>query len=138
MTSATVADALVLKIEEHDSVYGLDTTMYILYDAALQTYVIRGKRRSCSKREFNPYSLECKYVNDLANFIEYSVEPTNQFSYTLYNNVDLPEESYNITYKSLEQHDDKGDEIVGYDNVHFNKKNLIKSLRILKTVGNYY
>jgi hypothetical protein len=134
----TIADTLVLKMEEHDSVHGLDTTLYFLYDNALQTYIIRGKRRSCSKREFNPYSLECKNVKDLVNFIEFSVETTNQFSYTLYNNIDLPINSSEITYDSLAQHDNKSDEIVGYDNSYFNKMNLIKSLRILQNVCNYY
>jgi hypothetical protein len=134
----TIADTLVLKMEEHDSVHGLDTTLYILYDNALQTYIIRGKRRSCDKRTFNPYSLECKNVKDLANFIEFSVENTNQFSYTLYNNIDLPINSSEITYDSLAQHDNKADEIVGYDNSYFNKMNLIKSLRILQNVCNYY
>ena len=134
----TIADTLVLKMEEHDSVHGLDTTLYFLYDNALQTYIIRGKRLSCPKREFNPYSLECKSIKDLVNFIEFSVENTNQFSYTLYNNIDLPINSCEITYDSLAQHDNKSDEIVGYDNSYFNKKNLTNSLRILKNVCNYY
>ena len=137
MTSATVGDALVLKIEEYDSVYGVDTTLYILYDSVLQTYLIRGKRHSY-KREFNPYSLECKNVNNLASFIEFSVDINNKFNYTLYNNINLPTESYNITYDSLEQADDKDDEIVGYDNALFNKHILTNSLIILKNVGNYY
>ena len=134
----TIADTLVLKIEEHDSVHGFDTTLYILYDNELQTYIIRGRRRNCSKQSFNPYSYECKNVNDLVQFIEFSIETKNQFYYTLYNNINLPINSMDITYDSLIENDCRGNEIVAYDSVNYFKKNLLKYLKVLKNVGNYY
>ena len=43
-----------------------------------------------------------------------------------------------ITYDSLIENDCRGNEIVAYDSVNYFKKNLLKYLKVLKNVGNYY
>jgi len=134
----TVPDTLVLKIVEHDVDLGKpDTTLYVLYDKATHRYVIRGKRgddrdKSCT------YSFECKSHNDLADFLEFLLDRTNTFSYILYNYDNLPETSNEITFEFLKMYDNKVYELSGYDNELYRRKNIIKNLRILRNIFNYY
>lgn len=134
----TVPDTLVLKIVEHDVDLGRpDTTLFILYDNATSRYVIRGKRNdarvvSCT------YSYECERVTDLADFLEFLFDITNQFTYVLYNYDNLPATSNEITFEFLKQHDRMKNELSGYDNNNFNRRELVKNLRMLRNIFNYY
>ena len=134
-----VPDTLVLKIEENETHKNLiDTTLYILYDTRTERYVIRGKRRSTNTCDSKPYSFEVVSSRDLCDFIECVIDPLNRVSYTLYNYDNLNEHSDDITYEFLEEYDNKEYEIVGYDNRKLNRQELLKQLRILRSVFNYY
>lgn len=134
----TVPDTLVLKIVEHDVYLGKpDTTLYVLYDKATHRYVIRGKRaeyrvKSCT------YSFECESHNDLADFLEFLLDKTNTFSYILYNYDNLPETSNEITFEFLKMYDNNVYELSGYENEPYRRKNIIKNLRMLRNIFNYY
>ena len=134
-----VPDTLVLKIEEHEFKNKLiDTTLYILFDKRSKRYVIRGKRRSETDIISEPYSFESENANDLVEFILFILDSDNSLSYTLYNYDNLPNESNDITYNFLNEWDDRSYEIVGYDNKKLKRGNLLKILRILRNVFNYY
>ena len=134
----TVPDTLVLKIVEHDVDLGIpDTTLYVLYDKSTHRYVIRGKRND-SRIDSCTYSFECEFANDLADFLEFLLDRTNTFSYILYNYDNLPETSNEITFEFLEMYDSKIYELSGYDNLSFKRKILLKNLRMLRNIFNYY
>lgn len=134
----TVPDTLVLKIVEHDVDLGRpDTTLYVLYDKATHRYVIRGKRNDI-RVESCTYSYECECANDLADFLEFLLDNTNTFSYFLYNYDNLPETSNEITFEFLKRYDSRVYELSGYDNQEFKRRNVIKILRMLRNVFNYY
>lgn len=133
-----VPDTLVFKIVEHDvDLDRPDTTMYILYDKETHRYVIRGKRNDVS-RESCTYSFECEFANELVDFLEFCLDSTNTFSYILYNYDNLPETSNEITFEFLKQNDSDVYEIAGYDNQKFKRKKVLKCLRMLRNVFNYY
>lgn len=136
---AAFTDCLVLKIEEYSDGY-LDTTLFILYDTNESQFVIFGKRSELpGKPDPVPYSFKCNYAQDLADFISFVICKKNKWSYTLYNYDNLPQNSEDITYDYLKELDgDKSYEISGYDNKNYNRNYLVKSLRMLRNVFNYY
>jgi hypothetical protein len=132
-------DCLVLKIEEH--VDGeLDTTLFILYDNNEETYLVRGKRSNVfGKPETVPYSFYCNYASDLTDFINFVICKKSRISYTLSNYDDLPNNVDEIDYQYLKELDgDIAYELAGYDNQKYNKKEILKLLRVLRNVFNYY
>lgn len=134
-----VPDTLVLKIVERDTdLEEDDTTLYILYDKKIHRYVIRGKRRETESLNSCTYSFECEFAKDLADFIQFLIDKKNDISYILYNYDNLPPTSNEITYEFMELYDSKVYEISGYDNQKLKRKELLKNLRMLRTVFNYY
>ena len=134
----TVPDTLVLKIVEHDVDLGkTDTTLYLLYDKVTHRYVIRGQRNDSSVASCT-YSFECEFANELADFLEFLLDKTNTFSYILYNYDNLPETSNEITFEFLKMYDSRVYELSGYDNQIYNRKDMLKNLRILRKIFNYY
>jgi len=133
------SDCLVLKIEEHiDS--ELDTTLFILYDNNEDTYLVRGKRSDTfGKPSSVPYSFYCNYASELMDFVSFVICKKSKLSYTLYNYDDLPNNSDDIDFEYLKELDgDVAYELAGYDNQNFNKKDILKFLRMLRNVFNYY
>jgi len=133
------SDCLVLKIQEYVD-DDLDTILYILYDIKEEIYLIKGKRTYIDGNvEPIPYSFNCKYASDLLDFISFLICKNSTVRYTLYNYNDLPNVSDDIDFDYLKNLDENIEyELVCYDNQPFNKKNLLKYLRILRNVFNYY
>jgi len=133
------SDCLVLKMEEH--VDGeLDTTLFVLYDNNEDAYLVRGKRSDVfGKPSSVPYSFYCNYASELIDFISFVICKKSKISYTLYNYDDLPNDADEIDYQYLSDLDgDIAYELAGYDNQKFNKKEILKFLRVLRNVFNYY
>ena len=140
MTSEyTVPDCLVLKMEEIDyNTQKVDTTVYIFYDANKMNYVVRGHRQSTRNFTKCVYSFVCEKAKDLADFLQYIMCSKNIVNDVLYNYDNLPYDSNDITYEFLNKYDHGDYEIAGYDNRTMNKKKLIRDLRMLKNISNYY
>jgi hypothetical protein len=132
-------DCLVLKIEELSD-GELDTTLFILYDVNEKKFIVKGKRRDIFGKPLSvPYSFQCKCAEHLADFISFTICTKNKWSYSLYNYNDLPNHSDEITYEYLKDLDnDPSYEIAAYDNKNYCREYLVKSLKMLKNVFNYY
>ena len=131
-------DCLVLKIEEYDiDTSSLDTTLYVLYDKNEHHFVIRGQRFS-KVMDSCTYSFNCEFAKDLADFISFVICKINKWSYSLYNYDNLPQTSDEVTYDFFKRNDSKVYELGGYDNQKFKRKKLLKTLRMLRNVFNYY
>ena len=134
-----VPDCLVLKLEEYDiDTMKVDTTLYVLYDQKEDNYVIRGSRRWSSKHQVCDYSFICQDRHDVADFISYVFCKVNLVHETLFNYDNLPEDSNDITYDFMRDHDHEDYEISGYDNKKFSKRRLLKLLKMIRNVFNYY
>jgi len=128
-------DCLVLRIDEFDcDTRKLDTSMYILYDVNEDLYVIRGKRPD----GWATYSFYCETLHDVKDFVSTVICKENLWSYSLYNCDNLPLDSDDITFGTLEYSVRKELEVAGYDYQQYNKKTLKRMLRILRNVYNYY
>ena len=137
--SALVTDCLVFKFEEVESETGkLDNTMYVIYDKRNHTYLIRGRRRWSPVSQSCTYSYECEFAKDLADFIEYCVCPENTVNEVLYNYDNLPDDPDEITFEFLNEHDHSDYEISGYNGKKIKRERLLRNLRILRNVFNYY
>jgi hypothetical protein len=139
MSYPCVPDCLVLKIEEIDTTLKqLDTTVYILYDKEQHKYVIRGRRRCTPEHESSTYSFDCEYANDLVDFLKYIICKENTINEVLYNYDNLPATSNEITFEFLQENDERTYEISGYNGLKCTKKRLLRNLRMLRNVFNYY
>lgn len=132
-------DCLVLKLEEVEKLTGeLDTTVYILYDKRNRNYLIRGRRRWTPKHQSCTYSFECDRSKDLAEFLQYIICSDNSVNEILYNYDNLPENPSDITFEFLQQNDHVDYEISGYNDQTLTTDRLLKTLRMLKNISNFY
>ena len=139
MTKNHNPDCLVLKFEEKDIITNeIDTTVYIFYDKKEHNYVIRGRRRWTPKYQSCTYSFVSEDVYNLADFLQYIISKENEVTEVLFNYDNLPLVSKEITFEFLQQFDHDDYEISGYNNVQITTKGLIKSLKMLRNVFNYY
>jgi hypothetical protein len=139
MTEFAVPDCLVLKIEEREENTNLvDTTLYVLYDKKYHNYVIRGRRRLSQKHLSCEYSFICENVYELVDFITFVISKKNLWTYVLYNYDNLPIESDELTFDFLYNYDHGDYELGGYDNEKFSRSRLVKNLKMLRNVFNYY
>ena len=137
--SALVTDCLVFKFEEFDSDTGkLDNTMYVIYDKRKHTYLIRGRRRWTPLHQSCTYSYECEFAKDLADFMEYCVCTYNKVNEILYNYDNLPENPDEITFDFLNEYDHSDYELSGYNKQKLTRQRLLRNLRMLRNVFNYY
>jgi hypothetical protein len=128
-------DCLVLRIDEFDSEsFKLDTSMYVFYDTNEELYVIRGKRPNT----WETYSFYCDTMHNTMDFVRTVICKSNLWSYSLYNCSNLPLDSDDITFGTLESSVTTDNEITGYDQQYYNKRTLKRMLRILRNVYNYY
>jgi hypothetical protein len=134
-----VSDCLVLKIEEYHDDGTLDTMMYVLYDQRERTYIIRGKRNDSNPNPPSvPFSFNCELEDDLIDFINLLVCKKFKRNYVLYNCIDLPGYSSDITYESLDSSLTFQNELAGYNNERYTHKSLTTYLRLLRRVYNDY
>ena len=138
-----VEDCLVLKIEErcHDT-SELLTTIFVIYDTKERNYVIRGKIADTQKNKRTnlgaTFSFICETTSGLEDFLSFSICTENKWTYVLYMYDNLAYDSNDITYEFLKEYESNSFEIAGYNNISYNKKDLRRNLRMLKSVFNYY
>jgi hypothetical protein len=134
-----VDDCLVLKFQEiEENSSNVDTTVYVLYDKNKHHYVVRGQRRCSEKHQSCTYSFNCDYAEDLADFLQYIICKENTVNETLLNYDNLPGSSNDITYGFLEEYCHADYELAGYDGQKFGRKRLLRNLRMLRNIYNYY
>jgi hypothetical protein len=139
MTEFVIPDCLVFKFEEKvETTKEIDTTVYVFYDKKEHNYVIRGRRRWTPKCQSCTYSFVAEDVGDLADFLQYIICKKNLVNETLYNYDNFPVDTNEITFQTLQEYDHDDYEISGYDNQKFSRKRLLKNLRMLRDVFNYY
>lgn len=137
--SGFLPDCLVFKLEEFDvDSKEIDTTLYVLYDTKSDTYLVRGQRKVTRTHQSCTYSYECDSASDLADFIQYIVCPYNKINEVLYNYDNLPEDPNEITFDFLNEYHHPDYEITGYNNEKLTRKRLLRNLRMLRNVFNYY
>jgi hypothetical protein len=136
---SNMPDCLVLKLEEVEiPTKDIDTTLYILYDKMRHLYVVRGRRRWTPTMRSCTYSFECEFAAELADFIEYVICKSNRLNESLLNYDNLSYESDEITYEFLHDYDHSDYEIAGYDNIKLRRSTILRNLRMLRNVYNYY
>lgn len=139
MTEFTLPDCLVFKFEELEKDTNVvDSTVYVLYDKREHKYVVRGQRKWTQKTQSCQYSYDCDCVDDLADFLQYIVCPSNRVNEVLYNYNNLPFSSNDISFDFLNENDHSDYEISGYNGKKMSRKRLFRNLRMLRTVSNEY
>lgn len=136
----TFPDCLVLKIEEYDvdNLNLLDNSLFVFYDKQKHQYVIRGQRNNSRIRNTCTYSFVCNDIYSLFDFITYVNCKENLWTYILYNYDNFPLDSNDIDYKFLKDYESQDYELSGYNKQKFKKRELLKVLRMLRSVYNEY
>lgn len=139
MSKTAPTDCLVLKFEEFDvDLKKMDTNVYVFYDKNSSKFVLRGQRRCTPLHDSCTYSFDCEFANDLVDFLQYIICKDNKVNEILYNYDNFPSSSDQITFEFLKKNDHSDYEISGYNEVSFKRTRLLKSLRMLRNVFNYY
>ena len=139
MTEYTVPDCLVFKLEEFDvDREEIDTTLYVLYDKRRHRYLVRGQRKWTPTHQSCTYSFESEFASDLADFIQYVICSYNTVNEVLYNYDNLPENPDELTYDFLHDYDHSDYEISGYNDKKLRRGRLLRNLRMLRNIFNYY
>jgi hypothetical protein len=135
-----MSDTLVLKIEEIEAHNGVivDTRLFVFYDANDGTYHLRGERTRTRNVVYKSYSFRCDTTDTLIDFIGLVMCKQNNLCFTLYNINVLPIESSDITYEKLYWTQSLTNEVAGYDNCKYKRKELKKILKLLRNVYNNY
>lgn len=134
-----ITDCLVFKFEEVERNTGkIDNTMYVIYDKKNHKYLIRGRRLWTPIHQCCTYSYECEFAHELSVFIQYLICPDNKVNEILYNYDNLPEDPSKITFEFLNEYDHGDYEISGYNNKRLKKGRLLRNLRMLRNIFNYY
>jgi len=134
-----VTDCLVFKLEEIDmDSKEVDTTLYVLYDKRSHRYLVRGQRKWTPRHQSCTYSFECEFAHELADFIQYVICPKNRVNEILYNYDNLSENPHEITYEFLHDYDHSDYEISGYNYKKLKRVRLLRNLRMLRNIFNYY
>ena len=137
MSSFIIPDCLVLKYEEVESDTNMiDTKVFIFHDDVKNRYIIRGQRRWSPRFQSCAYSFECHSENSLADFLLYVIDSSNIVNETLLNYDNFPEHSNEITFDFLKSYDHSDYELSGYDKVKFRRRNILRTLRMLRAVKN--
>lgn len=147
--SPYVPDCLVLKIIDYEQWYSSmtphelkkesDMHIYVLYDTGRRVFVIRGKRVPTSMVGTKSFSFECQTKQDVYSFIRVLVSEHNVLSLELYNITDLPLNSNEITYYSLQKSANNSSLIVAYDNEPLTKTKILpRMLDSIRYVSNVY
>jgi hypothetical protein len=133
------SDCLVFKIEEYDTdLKEIDMTLYVLYDKKRHEYIISGRRKWTPKNQSCTYSFTCEYAHELVDFIQYVICKTNKVHETLFNYDNLPYDSKDITFEFLNDYDHRDYELSGYDNQKLRRKDILRKLRMLRSISNKY
>lgn len=139
MAAFNVTDCLVLKLEENDvDTHKIDNIIYIIYDTYAKTYIIRGRRGDDNTELNTTYSFRCECELDVVDYLEYMICNKNTVNEILYNYNDLPTESNEIWFEDLHNDALIHREISGYNNKKIKRKRLLRILRMIKNVFNYY
>ena len=138
-TDTRIDDCLVFKFEEiEEDSEKIDTTVYVLYDKNEHHYVVRGQRRWSEKVQSCTYSFNSESAQDVADFLQYIICKENTVNETLMNYDNLPGSSNDITYEFLQEYCHNDYEVAGYDRQKLGRKRLLRNLRMLRNVYNFY
>jgi hypothetical protein len=74
----------------------------------------------------------------MVTFLSYTIDKKNRTNEILYNFDNLSENSNDISFEFLSEHENKDYEVSGYDNTKPSRNRYYTLLRMLKTIGNKY
>jgi hypothetical protein len=140
-SSNSPSDCLVFKITEIcTQPTQIDNSLFIIYDTLKKQYIIRGKRTNGKSFTSEPYSFiyEETDIKNLINFIKFVTCYSSLLNYELYNYDNLPIDSNDITFEFLNRFENPSYEIVAYDNIKFNAKELKNIINMLRTLYNHF
>ena len=133
----TPPDCLVLEIYVNNEIFDERKRVFVWYDSYERRFFLRGKNDDTEIISYNPFNFKSKRASHVADFLNLIIDKRSIIEVALYNFMDLPLSSNDITYEMLLENEYA--EVI-YTNENYPLKNhkLRELMNTLTTIYNSY
>ena len=133
----TPPDCLVLEIYVNNHIFDERKRVFVWYDSYERRFFLRGKNDDTEIISYNPFNFKSKRASHVADFLNLIIDKRSILEVALYNFMDLPLSSNDITYEMLLENEYA--EVI-YTNENYPLKNhkLRELMNTLTTIYNSY
>ena len=133
----TPPDCLVLEIYVNNQIFDERKRVFVWYDSYERRFFLRGKNDDTEIISYNPFNFKSKRASHVADFLNLIIDKRSILEVALYNFMDLPLSSNDITYEMLLENEYA--EVI-YTNENYPLKNhkLRELMNTLTTIYNSY
>ena len=133
----TPPDCLVLEIYVNNQIFYERKRVFVWYDSYERRFFLRGKNDDSEIISYNPFNFKSKRASHVADFLNLIIDKRSILEVALYNFMDLPLSSNDITYEMLLENEYA--EVI-YTNENYPLKNhkLRELMNTLTTIYNSY
>ena len=130
----TPPDCLVLEIYVNNQIFDERKRVFVWYDSYERRFFLRGKNDDTEIISYNPFNFKSKRAYHVADFVQLIIDKKSILKVAMYNFMDLPFSSNDITFEMLETNENA--ELI-YMNENYPLK-YHKLTYLMKTLENIY
>ena len=130
----TPPDCLVLEIYANNELVDERKRIFVWYDSVEKRFFLRGKQDDYESISHNPFNFKSKRASHVADFVQLIIDKKSILEVAMYNFMDFPDSSNDITFEMLETNENA--EVI-YTNYDYPLK-YHKLTYLMKTLENIY
>ena len=133
----TPPDCLVLEIYVNNQIFDERKRVFVWYDSYERRFFLRGKNDDTEIISYNPFNFKSKRASHIADFLSFIINKRSVLEVALYNFMDLPLSSNDITYEMLLENE-YAEVIYTNENYPLKHHKLRELMNTLTTIYNSY
>jgi hypothetical protein len=133
----TPPDCLVLEIYVNNQIFDERKRVFVWYDSYEHRFFLRGKNDDNEIISYNPFNFKSKRGSHVADFLNLIIDKRSILEVALYNFMDLPLSSNDITYEMLLENE-YAEVIYTNENYPLKHHKLRELMNTLTTIYNSY
>ena len=133
----TPPDCLVLEIYVNNQIFDERKRVFVWYDSYERRFFLRGKNDDTEIISYNPFNFKSKRASHVADFLNLIIDKRSILEVALYNFMDLPLSSNDITYEMLLENE-YAEVIYTNENYPLKHHKLRELMNTLTTIYNSY
>lgn len=98
----TPPDCLVLEIYVNNELIDERKRIFVWYDSVKRRFFLRGKSDDSESMSYNPFNFKSRKASHVADFLQLIIDKNSVLEVALYNFMDFPLSSNDITFEMLE------------------------------------
>ena len=130
----TPPDCLVLEIYANNELVDERKRIFVWYDSVEKRFFLRGKQDDYESISHHPFNFKSKRASHVADFLQLIIDKKSILEVAMYNFMDFPDSSNDITFEMLETNENA--EVI-YTNYDYPLK-YHKLTYLMKTLENIY